>query len=163
MTVTTHIGIPAEEFEFGRVFKDADSRIELTQFVSSGGDLVPYFWAVNTDNEAAFEAAVLDQPAVGTLTHLGGIAEKNLYQIEWADGIDGFLSAIGDNEIIVEGAAGTSEEWAFQLRTRDHEALSAFHNDCVTKDIPLDILRITAEPDSAADTRYDLSESLINE
>ena len=163
MTVTTHIGIPAEEFEFGRVFKDADSRIELTQFVSSGGDLVPYFWAVNTDNEAAFEAAVLNQPAVGTLTHLGGISEKNLYQIKWADGIDGFLDVIGDNDIIVEGAAGTAEEWVFQLRSHDGEALSAFHDDCVAKNIPLDVYRITDEPDSAADTRYDLSEALINE
>ncbi len=163
MTVTTHIGIPADGFELGQVFIDADSRIELTQLISSGGDLVPFFWAVNTDNEAAFEAAVLDQPAVGTLTHLGGIAEKNLYQIEWADGIDGFLSAIGDNDLIVEGAAGNAEEWVFQLRTHDREALAAFHDDCVAKDIPVDIYRITAASDSAADTRYDLSETTITE
>ena len=163
MTVTTHIGIPADGFELGRVFRNADSRIELTQFVSSGSSLVPYFWAVNTDNKAAFEAAVLDQPAVGTLTHLRGIPEKNLYQIEWADDIDGFLSAIGDNDIIVEGAAGTPDEWVFQLRSHDGEALSAFHDDCIAKDIPLDVYRITNESDGAADTRYNPSEAFINE
>ena len=163
MTLTTHIAIPADEFELGRVFTDVDSRIELTQFVSSGGGLVPYFWAVNTDNKVAFEAAVLDQPAVGTLTHLGGISEKNLYRIEWADGIDGFLSAIGDNDIIVEGAAGTPEEWVFRLRSDDGEALSAFHDDCIAEDIRLDVYRITDESDGAADTRYNLSEALVNE
>ena len=163
MTVATHIGIPADEFELERVFRDADSRIELTQLVSSGGGLVPYFWAVNTDNKVAFETTVLDQPVVGTLTHLGGISEKNLYQIEWADGIDGFLSAVDDNNIIVEGAAGTPEEWVFQLRSHDDEALSAFHDDCIAKDIPLDVYRITDEPDGAADARYDLSEALISE
>jgi hypothetical protein len=157
VTVVTHIGIPADAFELGAVFSGADARIELTQFVSSGGDLVPFFWATNTDDEASFEAAVLDHPAVATLTHLGGIAEKNLYQIEWEDGIDGFLSAIGDNDVIVEGGAGTAEEWVFQLWTHDREALSAFHDDCTGKEIPIDIHRITAAPDSAADTRYDLT------
>lgn len=163
MTVVTHIGIPADAFELGAVFSDTDARIELTQFVSSGGDLVPFFWAINSDNEATFEAAVLDHPAVASLTHLGGIAEKNLYQIEWADGIDGFLDAIADNDVIVEGGAGTAEEWVFQLRTHDREALSAFHDDCVGKDIPVNIHRIAATPDSAADTRYDLGETTVAE
>lgn len=146
-----------------RSFRGTDTRIELTQFVSSGGDLVLFFWANNTDNETSFEAAVLDQPAVATLTHLGGISEKNLYRIEWENGVDGFLDAIADNDLIVEGTVGADGEWVFQLRTHDYEALSAFHDDCIEKDIPLDVYRITAASDSAADTRYDLGETPVAE
>lgn len=162
MTVATHIGIPADGFELGRVFADTGARIELTQLVPGGGDLIPYFWATDIENEAAFEATVLDQPAVATITHHGGLAEKSLYQIEWADGIDGLLHAIAESDIIVEGAAGTAEEWVFQIRTHDHEALLAFHDHCLEHDITLDIYRVTATSDTAADTRYNLSEALSN-
>lgn len=50
-----------------------------------------------------------------------------------------------------------------QLRTSDREALAAFHDDCVEKDIPLDVYRLTATSESAADTRYDFSETILTE
>lgn len=156
MTVTATLSIPSEGFELGEILSTDDIRIELTQFVPIGDGLVPYFWASDGDLRE-FEAAVYDDPRVASLTALDETAGSTLYQIEWENGVDGFLSALADHEVMVESATGTADEWTFRLRAHDGDALSNFHNACREADIPLTVKQVQHDPASPDNDPYELT------
>lgn len=157
MTVTATLSIPSEGFELGEILAmDDDIRIELTQFVPIGDELVPYFWASDGDLHE-FETAVCDDPRVASLTALDETAGSTLYQIEWENGIDGFLSALADHEVMVESATGTADKWTFRLRAHDGDALSNFHNVCRENGIPLTVKQVQHDPASPDTDPYELT------
>ncbi|WP_049901279.1 helix-turn-helix domain-containing protein [Halococcus agarilyticus] len=158
MSVIARISLPAGGFELGQVFTGTAAEIELSEFVAITDDPLPHFWVTNFDGDIeSFEATVRDDPIVGALTRLNGLAGKVLYEIEWADGVDGFLTAIATNEIIVEWATGTAEEWTFALRAGDREALSSFYDDCLTHDVPVTVKEIHPEPEEPDEPQFGLS------
>jgi hypothetical protein len=105
MTVIATIAIDTTDFELGEILSGYETRVELTQFVPIDSDLVPYLWAENHDLDT-FEKAVRADDRVGELTYLDGAVGRRLYQVEWAEGIDGMLSALGDHDLLVEHATG---------------------------------------------------------
>lgn len=124
--VVIRLRVPAEHLEFGRVLRDGpDLRIELTQLVPIGANVVPYFWAETADPES-FEEAVRSDDQVRTLERLQDGPEKYLYRIEWVTAPDGFFTALREHGLVVERATGTPDEWQFQLRGPDNENLSEF-------------------------------------
>ncbi len=157
MTVIATISIPSEAFELGEILAlDDGVKIELTQFVPVANQLVPYFWASDGDPRK-FESEVCEDPRVKSLTALDSAADRTLYQIEWEDGVDGFLSALSAHEVIVEGATATSEKWTFRLRAHDGDALSRFHNACRDEDIPLTVQQVQHDPASPDANPYELT------
>jgi predicted DNA binding protein len=157
MTVIATIAIDTTDFELGEILARYDTRIELTQFVPIDGDLVPYFWAENHDLDA-FENAVRADDRVGELTHLNGAVDRRLYQIEWAEGIDGMLSALGEHDLLVEHATGNDDEWTFRLRAHDREPLAAFQAACTDHGITLRVQEVHHNPDDPDQPAYGLTD-----
>lgn len=159
MSVIAHISLPAESFELGEIFADTTAEIELTEFISITDDPVPHFWITNIDDNdiAAFESTVRDHPAVGALTRLNSLDGKVLNEIEWADGVDGFLTALSTHEVIAESATGTAEEWTFTLRASDREALSAFYDTCLEHDYPITVNEIYPSSEESDESRFGLT------
>lgn len=157
MTVTATISIPSEAFELGEILAMDDGvTVELTQFVPVEDDLVPYLWVSDGDLRA-FETEVRDDPRVASLTALDESSNNVLYQIEWEDGIDRFLAAFADHEVMVEGATGTAEEWTFRLRAHDGDALSRFHDACQEHDIPITVKQVQHDPTNPDTDPYELT------
>jgi predicted DNA binding protein len=157
MSVVATIAIDADAFELGEVLNTQyDLRIDLTQFVPIDGTPAPYFW-VEDDGTDAFAAAVRSDPRVKELTAINGVAGRTLYRVEWNEGLNGFLSALGAHEIIVERGIGIGSTWVFQLRSANREALSEFQNECITQDVAIEIRRVFDDPDETDTNRFDLT------
>lgn len=147
MTVLAGVAVAAEDFEFGRVFAETTTRIDLTQIVPVHESFIPYFWKERGGRREDFERSVRDHPLVADLVDLNGRVNARLYRIEWADGPNGFFDALQDHEIMLEEAAtNRGETWIFRLRALHQQALSDFQESCYDYDIPLDIRRIQHNP-----------------
>lgn len=157
MTVLATIAVGASDFTLGKILTGYDSVIELTQFVPIDGEVVPYFWAENHDLDA-FEAEVRADARVAELTHLDGAVDRRLYQVEWTEGIDGFLGALGEHDILVEHATGNDEEWVFRLRAHDREPLAAFQASCTDHGITLSVRDVHHNPDDPDQPSYGLTD-----
>ena len=148
MSVIASLSIDADEFVLGEVLAATTTRIELTQFVPVDNQLVPYFWKEHEGDTEAFEQSVRDHSAVATLDNLDGRVNSHLYKIEWTDEVDGFLTALRDQDVLIEeGTTTDGESWLFRLRALDQDELSAFQDACYTRDVPLDIRRVLHNPD----------------
>ena len=154
MSVIASIAIDADDFVLGQALADTTTRIELTEFVPVDNQLVPYFWKEHDGDQGEFEQSVRDHPAVAEITNLDGQVDAHLYKIEWTDEVDGFLSALRDQDILLEEASTTSGEvWLFRLRAVDQEELSAFQQDCYDRGVPLDVRRVVHNPDMSEQAR----------
>ena len=157
MTVLATIAIAADAFDLGAVLSGYETRVELTQFVPVDGGLVPYFWAENHDLDA-FEEEVRADHRVAALTHLNGSVDRRLYQVEWAEGMDGLLTALGEHDLLVEQATGNDDEWTFRLRAHDREPLAAFQATCTDHGITLEVRDVHHNPDDPDQSSYGLTE-----
>ena len=107
--VVVELSLPSDSFEIGSILHDHDDfRVELSQFVPVGRSLVPYFW-VETDRVDEFEATVRADDRVATLTAIDRAENRSLYKVEWAEPIDGFLSAVAEHGLVIKSATGTAE------------------------------------------------------
>jgi hypothetical protein len=160
MTILAGVAVASDAFELGEILSNGgtDTRVELTQFVPIDGDLVPYFWLIDSDDQNEYERHVRADPRVATLTDLDGGVDRTLYRIEWADGLDGFLDALRDNAVIVEDARGMAEEWMFRLRADTQQALSEFQNDCFEAGVNLDVRRVVHNPDPTESNTYGITD-----
>jgi hypothetical protein len=144
MTVVAEFEVPADAFQVGRILSvDPEYTITLVEFVPIGDDLIPYFWVEDHERGlAAFEEAVRSNDAVATLTALDGHATRVMYRVEWAEEIDGLLSAFRSLDMALETAQGSADTWRFRVFYENHGTLSTFREYCFGKDIPLSITRI---------------------
>jgi predicted DNA binding protein len=157
MTVIATIAIDAADFELGKILTGYDSVVELTQFVPMDNDLVPYFWAENHDLDE-FEEEVRADDCVAELTHLDGAVDRRLYEVKWTDGIDGFLTALSEHDLLVERAKGNDDEWEFRLRAHDREPLAAFQAACTDHGVTLHVREVHHNPDDPAQPAYGITE-----
>ncbi|MFC5971859.1 helix-turn-helix domain-containing protein [Halomarina salina] len=153
MTVIAGVVVDAEDFAIGDVLSPTTTRIDLTQFVPIDGQLAPYFWKEHGGEKAEFERRVRADDRVRSLTYLDGRVDAHLYHVEWADDINGFLSALRDNDVLVERGRTTNggSQWQFTLRAFSQRDLSAFQSACHESDVQLDIRRVHHNPDSSSD------------
>lgn len=131
MSVIASFGVASEDIALGQALAGTETRIELTQFVPVDGEFIPYFWKERNGDREQFERTVRDHPAVADLVNLDGRVDAALYRIDWAEGTDGFLDALNEQDVLVEKASTNhGEKWFFRLRAFGQEELSAFQSAC---------------------------------
>ena len=154
--VVVELSLPSDSFAVGNVLHDhEDVRVELAQFVPIGESLIPYFW-IESDDVAAFEAAVRADDRVASLTSIDEAENRTLYKIDWAEELDGFLSTVADHDLVIENATGTAENWKFRLQGPDRENLSRFRETLKEKGIPVTVDRVW-NPTVTNEDRYGLT------
>lgn len=158
MTVISDISVSSDDFVLGQTMQAIPaSTIELEQLVPSGGLPLPYFWVEEVNVEKA-EAALNDEPAVKTVTQLDSLDGRVLFRIEWTEEVDSFLENLIDYEAAVLEAAGTDDEWQFQLRFQSYDVLSEFYRACINDDVGVQLDRVHNPVEAAARARFGLTE-----
>ena len=158
MTIITHITLAGNAFDLGEVLAHDGARIEITQFVSMGEALLPYFWVHGTHDTDTFERNVRTDPRVASLTRLDEAADRTLYHLEWTENINGLMSALESKDLMVEDAFGTADEWEFHLRAHDRDALSAFQDTCREKEIPIEVTYVQHNPTEEDESSHRLTD-----
>jgi predicted DNA binding protein len=151
MTVLADIVIDAEDFTVGQVLGHSTTPIQLTQFVPVGEHLMPYFWK-ETGGDESFEERVRADDRVRSLADLNGRVGAQLYHIEWREGVDGFVGALQNHDLLVEECRSSSEgdRWLFRIRAWDQQELSSFQRACHDIDVHLDVRTVRHNPASAS-------------
>lgn len=139
MPVAADVVLPAEEFILGQVLGDAgEYYAELTQFVPTGDQYVPYLWIEDGEHERV-ERGLRDHPRIDSVTKYDRRAGRTLYQISWAKPLDALLSILKEVDVLVSEARGTPDVWEFELLANDQSELAAFQSACNERDIPIEI------------------------
>lgn len=158
MTVIADVTIQSDDFVLGQTMQAVpDSRIEVEQLVPSGELALPYFWVEQPDADAA-EAALREESAVATVRQVDSLDDRVLFRIEWTEEVDSFLENFVEFEAAVLEAAGTSDEWQFQLRFQSYERLSTFYRTCIDDGVGVELDRVHSPVEAASESRFGLTD-----
>jgi predicted DNA binding protein len=141
MAVVVELSIPATEFDLGRVTQvSGGAHIVLERVVPVGTDVMPFFWASETDFDA-FERAVRREAVVESLTAVARVGDRVLYNVEWGEGVSTLTQVLEASNATILEARGNSP-WEFRLRFTDHADLKCFHNRCRDANLSFRVDRI---------------------
>jgi predicted DNA binding protein len=139
MTAIADLVVPARDFELGQlVIGHPGVHVELERIVPLDEGILPFFWVSNADPDEV-EGTLRSTPEVAAVARLTELEDRVLYQVEWSRDVDGLVEALVDVSGTVLSASGADDEWRFQLRFPDHDALSAFGRTCEEKEIDIDV------------------------
>ncbi|MFC6962626.1 helix-turn-helix domain-containing protein [Halocatena marina] len=138
----TDIRVPADAFPLGRILQSHPQvEIELERLVPTREGIIPLFW-VESENEAAVEETLADDPLVEEIVELTRTPARLLYSVTWSPDVDALVRVFVDLDIDVLNARGTANIWRFRLQFWEREQLSQFQRRCHEKDLPFELLRV---------------------
>lgn len=150
--------IPSDKFPLGSVFQGLPGvRVELERIVPASDVLVPYIWvrgAEADDIVGEFD----EHPGVQGIRLVDTVDHEYLLRVEWTVGYDGVLNTLTEMGIPLVSAAGTNEEWTFEIRGDDRDDIAAFHDRCLELDIPITLTSLHALTPVDADADYGLTD-----
>ncbi|MFB6140738.1 MAG: helix-turn-helix domain-containing protein [Halosimplex sp.] len=157
MNVIADISVPADQFALGTLLEVRPGvEVRLETMIPTGGAMIPYFWVSNRDAPAV-EASLEESPLVDEVLAVDETDDETLFRVRWAEGIDGLVETLTASEAVVLDGVGRGDDWSFQLRFDEHEALSTFYRTLTDKGIDVDIVGVH-DPMEAADGReFDLT------
>ncbi len=157
MSVIANFTVPALDFALGRVLEvERGLRIQVESMIPTGDAVMPYLW-VPSHATGAIAAAIEDTDVARSVTVVDEVGDETLLRVEWGPDVDGLVaSALAVDAAILE-AVGTGDDWSFQLRFADYDALSEFYRRCVDHDVSIELEQVhnPVEPDGPA--RYGLT------
>lgn len=157
MATIATFSVPPETFPLGALFDEIPgASIELDRIVPTRKAIVPYVW-VSDGSEAAIETAVHEQGIDATLQKVDAVENVVLYRVDWDVTEAGVLHCIVENEVSLLSGIGTAEEWEFEIRADNQDAITAFQQCCLRKEIPLTLLRLHTLAKMRSQDRYDLT------
>lgn len=149
--LNVEVSVPGSAFTLGQILQTGTGvSLELTQFVPTGGRLVPYFRAETSEPES-FARAVRADERVSSLTRHDGSGGQHLYSIEWTAEDDDLLAALREHDVLVERGVSDGTTWWFRLRSPNHENVSSFQQRLRERGVPLDVRRIQQTREATAD------------
>jgi len=158
MSVIAELRIPAADFELGRILDLSDGvSLDLETLVPAGDRAVPFFRAHDVDAEA-FAARIRTRSGVDRVEIVEEFDDQTLYALDWDAEGDRFLSAVRAQCGQILRGSGGGDEWRFELRFPDHDALSTFRERCTDADVTLSVERVYHPSQPDAGTRFGLTE-----
>jgi len=142
MSVIAELSIPAHEFELGRILEiEGDTTIELEEMVPLGETAVPFF-SLRAGTSDTFEESVRDHPSVDNLQRVSTHGGDVYYSLNWRHERDLVFEGFLETDAHLLTATGHANNWEFELRFPDHDALSAFKEYCENAHGTLTVQRI---------------------
>lgn len=135
MVTVAEFTVAADEFPLGGVFGVLpDATVELERVVPTTDGVVPYFWV---RNGGSFDVAVLERDGIRNVRLVDGVGDEYLLRCEWDPGYEGVLTGIVASNVTLLSAVGTAQNWVFEIRGEDRDAISNFRGYCRERDIPV--------------------------
>lgn len=157
MTVIADFSVPAEQFALGHLLEVRPGvQIRLESMVPTGDAAIPYFWAESPDVEA-IESALRESPIVEDVSIVDEVESESLFRVEWNEEVDGLVDVIRESDAVVLEARGHGDNWSFQVRFPEYEALSTFYRDVVDEGISIDLEGVHNPVDPNRAATYDLT------
>lgn len=143
MSVVTEFTIPASSFALGRTFEAVpDLTIEVERLATHSREWVmPFVWVTSGDLDAV-EAALREDPTVGSLQRLDdtdGIAE---FSVEWSEDVQALVDRIVDQRAVLQEAEAADGTWFLKLRFTDQEAVGEFRTHFQGRDYGFELRRL---------------------
>lgn len=149
MSAIAELTVPASEFVLSDALAEVpDVHVEIKRVVAGTERVTPYFWASDADFDA-FEAALRDDETIREISMLEGRADdERLYRVTWQAGVESLVTAISDaGATILEAVTEDGRRWELKILFPGREALSVFHDDCVSRDFSFRLERVY-QPDN---------------
>jgi predicted DNA binding protein len=135
---------PAEEFPLGSVFEDLPGvTVELERLIPHETLIIPYFWVRGVET-ADIEAAFEPHAGVTDIRLVDSIEDEYLMRAIWKPEYFGVLSALAKANVVVLTGIGTKDEWRFEVRGENQEAIAEFRDYCHENDINIEITTLHA-------------------
>ncbi|RDZ34362.1 MULTISPECIES: helix-turn-helix domain-containing protein [Haloferax] len=135
---------PVEEFPLGSVFGSLPGvEVELERLIPHEKLIIPYFWVRGVETED-IEAAFKSHVGVTNIRLVDSVEDEYLMRAEWEQEYFGVLSALARAKVVVLSGIGTKDEWRFEVRGENQEALAEFRDYCQKNDIPITITAVHA-------------------
>ncbi len=158
MSVITELRIAPEDFDLGRILSlEEASAIELETLVPSGERTVPLFWVYEPVGEG-FLDAVRGYQTVNSVTEIDAFDDRTLFRLDWDAEQDHLFRCILATDGQILSVTGTQNEWHFELRFPDHDALSRCRSCCDDSNISVELVRVYNPTDPGAGPWYGLSD-----
>ncbi|QZY00979.1 helix-turn-helix domain-containing protein [Halobaculum rubrum] len=142
MAVIVDLTVPADGFELGQILHvEGVTELTVETMVPLGGKAIP-FVRIHNGARDEFERATRAHPSVEKLELVNSHDGEMLYALDWEPSEGTLLQAILDLGGAMLSATGTAEVWSFELRFPTHEALSAFQEYYIERDIQVSIKHI---------------------
>ena len=137
MSVIADFSIPAEQFALGHLLEVRPGvQVRLESMVPTGETMIPYFWVEDPDIEAV-EEALLGSTYVEEASIVDRVGDEALFRVVWAEDVNGIIETITETESVILEGNGHGDNWTFELRFPEYDALSRFYRSVVEKDISI--------------------------
>lgn len=158
MSVIVKLQVPAEDFEFGRLFSSLSdaTTIELESLVPIPGSSMPFVWIDGEGHDTVAET-LGSHPTIHAIERVETLPDQSLYALDWSVEYDHLFRAIRDHAIQVLSAKRVGGVWRFTLRYLTHPSLSRFQDYCADARIQLTVSKVYEPTGSRHDRPFGLS------
>ena len=137
MSVIADFSVPAEQFALGHLLEVRPGvQVHLESMVPTGETMIPYFWVEDPDIEAV-EEALLESTYVEEASIVDRVGDEALFRVVWAEDVNGIIETITETESVILEGNGHGDNWTFELRFPEYDALSRFYRSVVEKGISI--------------------------
>ncbi|NEU56862.1 helix-turn-helix domain-containing protein [Halorussus sp. MSC15.2] len=159
MSVLAELTVPASEFVLADTLTNVPGmRIEIKRVVAGTERITPYFWATGGEFDA-FERGLREDPTIQdilTLEEQDG--DERFYRVTWQSGRANLLTAASDAKATILEAVSDEESWQLKVLFPSRDALSEFHDFCVSNDFSFRLERVYHAENPQERAEYDVTD-----
>ena len=147
------------EFPLAAVFMDLPgAQIELDRVVPTNDAIVPYFWVTDA-GVTEIDMSTVSHPGITDIRVIDTAEDNAFIRIDWDFGYESVLTAILETDAELISAIGKQEQWTFEIRGNDQQAVSDFRSYCHEHDIPIELTQLHALSPLQSGHEYDLTDA----
>ena len=147
------------EFPLAAVFVDfPGAQIELDRVVPTNDAIVPYFWVADA-GVTDIGMSTVSHPGINDIRVIDTAEDNAFIRIDWDFGYESVLTAILETDAELISAIGKQEQWTFDIRGDDQQAVADFRSYCHDHDIPLELTQLHALSPLRSGREYDLTDA----
>lgn len=151
MPTLVDLDLSADAFVLEHLLESvAGVRVELEVLVPVDPAAIPLFWVASDDPDAV-DAALRADASVADASLLVSTGEWRLYEATWEAATEDALAPIAGSGTRVQRATADPDGWTLCLLFRSREDVARFVDGCRSRDVDVDLRRVSDPSRSPAD------------
>lgn len=147
------------DFPLAEVFSAFPAaRIELDRVVPTNDVIVPYFWLQSVD-PSEIDVSEIEHSGINDLRVVDTVDNEAIVRIEWDFEHESVLTAIHETNVALVSARGRRDEWTFEIRSDEQQAVSDFQSYCRDRGILIELVQLHALSPLHSSQEYGLTDA----